>query len=99
MAKAEFKCGRCNRTFRMKAHWARHMSAAHGRKRKRAAAKKRKAKTRKLKKRRVKRLGRPKKAASQAKLRSLSLEQLGELISAARAEARRRIAAIQKTMK
>jgi uncharacterized C2H2 Zn-finger protein len=103
MAKSKFKCPRCDRTFTMKAHLARHLSATHGAKKKKAAkktakrGKKRKAKAR-FKRRGVTRLGRPKGIASQVGLRSLTLEQLGELVTAARAEARHRLAALKKAM-
>jgi uncharacterized C2H2 Zn-finger protein len=88
MAKAEFKCGRCGRTFKMKAHLARHLSASHG-------VRKRKGARKKVKVRR----GRRRRAASPLRLQDLSLEQLGELINIARSEARRRIASVRKAMR
>jgi uncharacterized C2H2 Zn-finger protein len=88
MAKAEFKCGRCGRSFKMKAHLARHMSASHGMGRRGGARKKVKF-----------RGGGRRQAASPFRLGELSLEQLGELINVARFEVHRRIASIQKAMR
>ena len=50
MADQEFKCSKCDRTFSMAAHLARHASAAHGAKRTAKAAKKRKKTAKKRKK-------------------------------------------------
>jgi uncharacterized C2H2 Zn-finger protein len=88
MARAEFKCGRCGRSFKMKAHLARHLSASHGAGRRRGARTMMSA-----------RRGRGRQAASPVRLGDLSLEQLGELINVARSEVHRRIASIQKAMR
>lgn len=91
MAKKPFQCPRCDRSFSMKAHLARHVSAMHTKKRRG------KAKPRKIRKtKRVR--GRPRGAAGLG-LRTLSLEELGDLIVAARAEARRRVTGLQKALK
>ena len=102
MAKTKFKCSKCGRSFKMKAHLARHQSAGHGTKKK-AAKKGKKGKGPKAKapakKRKVARAGRPKGAVAHLGLGSMSLEQLIALIAAARAEARRKLAELQKAMK
>lgn len=91
MAKRKFRCSKCDRTFLMAAHLARHMNTAHASPKKKAAAK-RKAK-------RVKAARRRRGVASQLGLSNMSLEELGKLMVAIRAEARRRIAEIQRAMK
>ena len=96
MAKTTFKCGRCGRSFKMKAHLARHQSAGHGAKKKTA---KKKTAGKKAKKRKVRRGGRPKGIAARLGLGSMSLEQLTELIAAARSAARRKLAELQKAVK
>ena len=118
MAKGDFTCSKCGRSFGMAAHLARHMSTIHASpqkraaaKRKRAAAKRKKAGTRKRAvgrpKKKVKKvrrakgrtLGRPTGVVARLGLRSLALEQLCEVIEAAQAEARRKMADIQKALK
>ena len=101
-AQGTFKCSRCNRTFSMAMHLARHTSAMHGSK-KRKTAKRRKAAKRRgrpaAKARRGRgrrRVGRPKGVASRLGLRNLTLDQLSQLIEAAHAEARRKIAELEK---
>lgn len=96
---AKLKCSRCDRTFSMPAHLARHMSASHGAKKKRASAKKAKRRGRPPGKRTGKaargRRGRPSGLIARLGLRNLSLEQLSEVIAAARSEAHRMIAAFR----
>ena len=60
MAKAAFKCPKCDRSFSMKAHLARHMNTIHASPKRRKAAAKKRAKRAKLagKKRVVKRKAR-----------------------------------------
>lgn len=99
MAKKAFKCPRCGRSFLMKAHLARHLSAGHGVRSKRKAKTVRAGGRKKAKRRRVTRMGRPKGVVSRFGLRTLSLEQLGEVIVAARAEARSRVTKLQKALK
>ena len=103
MAKTKLKCPKCDRTFGMAAHLARHVSAGHGKKKtvKKKVAKKRAGakRAKKVRRRKVKAVGRPKGAASRLGLRNMSLEQLAELIAAARGEARRKLAELQKAMK
>lgn len=120
-AKGKFKCPRCDRTFSMAAHLARHKNTIHASKTARKAGKKKGRPKKKVRRRRVvkragravkrarrparrarrtvKRAGRPRGIAGQMKLRTLTLEQLGELITAARAQARRKITELQKTLK
>ena len=91
MPKKTFKCSKCDRSFKMAGHLARHLSATHGKKTKKKTTTAKKAK-RRGKKRTMKKLGRPKGAASRLGLKSMSLEQLTQLIDAARHEARSRLA-------
>lgn len=124
MATGSLKCPKCDRTFGMAAHLARHLSAGHGKKpavqkkaAKRAdrrvaatagamaAGKKRgpgrpKGSGKKLgrPKGSGKRLGRPTGTVSRLGLKDMSLEQLSNVIQAARAEAHRRIAEFQDSI-
>lgn len=108
MAKAKYECRRCKRTFSMAAHLARHNSTIHRSKKKKKATKKKAARRgrppkktgarrgRPPKKVGAKR-GRPKGVTTRFKLRQLSLDQLSELIDAARQAARQRLAELQAT--
>ena len=90
MPKKTFKCSKCDRSFKMAGHLARHQSATHGMKtKKKATAKKAK---RRGKKRTMKKAGRPKGSTSRLGLKTMTLEQLTQLIDAARGEARSRLA-------
>ena len=90
MPKTTFKCSKCDRSFKMAGHLARHQSATHGMKtKKKATAKKAK---RRGKKRMMKRAGRPKGSTSRLGLKTMTLEQLTQLIDTARGEARSRLA-------
>ncbi len=95
MRKKTFKCSKCDRSFSMAGHLGRHMSASHGRKKRKKAAKK--AKKRSVR-RRKKRAGRPKGVASRLGLGSMSLEELTQVIDAARAEARRKLTALEEAI-
>jgi len=98
--KGSFKCPKCDRTFSMAAHLARHMNSVHASKGKKKAAKRKVAERRKSPKVRPgRRPGRPKGMAAQLKLKGMTLEQLTELIAAARAEAQRKMAEISKALK
>ena len=88
----------------MAAHLARHMNSTHASAQKKAAAKrKKKAKrfkpSKKVNKAKRKAAGRPKGPGARLRLRNMTLDQLMAVIVAARAEARRKIAAFQKAMK
>ncbi len=96
MAKKSFKCSKCGRSFSMAAHLARHLSSTHASPKKKAAAKKkRKAKrakkAKRVKKVKARRLGRPKGVAARLGLRHMGLDQLMNVIDAARVEARRKL--------
>ena len=91
MPKKTFKCSKCDRSFKMAGHLARHLSATHGKKTK----KKTKTAKRRGKKRTAKKLGRPKGSTSRFGLKTMTLEQLTQLIDAARGEARSRLAEIE----
>ena len=96
MPKKTFKCSKCDRSFKMAGHLARHLSATHGaKKKKKATAKKAK---RLGKKRAMKRAGRPKGSTSRFGLKTMSLERLMQLIDAARGEARSRLADIEASI-
>ncbi len=89
-----YKCSKCDRSFKMAAHLARHASSAHGARKKKTA---KKAKRRPMT-RMSKRVGRPKGAASRFGLKTMSLERLTELIDAARHEARSKLAEIESSI-
>ena len=88
-AQRKLKCPKCDRTFSMPAHLARHMSSHTG------GAGKRAAKKTGATARAAKRSDRDVAIARRYGLTSMSLEQLSNLITAARAEARRKIAELQ----
>ena len=95
MPKKTFKCSKCDKTFTRPGPFAWHMQSMHGAKKKAKTAKKAK---RRDKKRTMKRAGRPKGAASRLGLKSMSLEQLTQLIDAARGEARSKLAEIEASI-
>jgi hypothetical protein len=79
----------------MAGHLARHLSATHGTKKKMKTVKKAK---RRGKKRMMKKAGRPKGSTSRFGLKTMNLEQLTQLIGAARTEARRRLTEIEASI-
>ena len=88
MAMKRFKCPKCDRSFGMAAHLARHTTTIHGMAGKKKATKKKTGKGR---------VGRPKgsgmvRSVAGVRLADLSLDELGRLISAARLQARSKIA-------
>ena len=93
MPKKTFKCSKCDRSFKMAGHLAWHMQSMHGAKKKRKKATTKKAKRRG--KRTMKKAGRPKGSTSRFGLKAMSLDQLMQLIDAARGEARGRLAEIE----
>lgn len=95
MPKKTFKCSKCDRTFKMAGHLGRHMTATHGRKKRKKTAKKTKKRSVRRKK---KRIGRPKGVATRLGLKDMSLEQLSQVIDAARTEARRKLVALEETI-
>ena len=95
MPRKTFKCPKCDRSFSMAGHLGRHMGATHGtKKRKKVAKKVRKRSV----SRRKKRAGRPAGVATRMGLRNMTLEQLSQVIDAARAEARRKLAALEESI-
>ena len=96
MQKKAFKCKKCDRTFTKAGPFAWHMQSMHG------AKKKKKATSTKTqwrgKKRTTNKAGRPKGAAGRLGLKTMSLEQLTQLIDAARHEARSRLAEIEASI-
>ncbi len=95
MPKKTFKCKKCDKTFTRPGPFAWHMQSMHGAKKKTRVAKKAK---RRGKKRTMKRAGRPKGSTSRFGLKKMSLEQLTQLIDAARGEARSRLADIEASI-
>ncbi len=95
MPKKSFKCKKCNKTFTRPGPFAWHMQSMHGAKKKTKVAKKAK---RRGKKRTMKRAGRPKGSGGRFGLKTMSLEQLTQLIHASRTEARRRLAEIEASI-
>ena len=95
MPRKTFKCPKCDRTFKMAGHLGRHVTATHGRKKRKKAAKKAKKRSGG---RRKKRAGRPKGVASRLGLKDMSLEQLSQVIDAARAEAKQKLVAFEEAI-
>ena len=92
MPRKVLRCSKCDRSFKMPAHLARHMSSTHGFKKKRAVVKK--AKKRSTGRRAKKRARRLSGSTTRLGLSGMSLEQLTQLIDAARGEARRKLSAL-----
>lgn len=95
MVKGSFKCPKCSRTFGMAGHLGRHMSAIHGVKSAKAAPKGEGRGRGRPKGARKAGPGRPSGLSTRMGLRSMSLDQLSELISEARDEARRKLVAMK----
>ncbi len=93
VVKGQYVCEDCGKRFSMPAHLGRHRASMHGARR----AKGKKGK--KVRKPTRGRIGRPPGIVSRLGLREMSLEQLSEVIEAAKGEARRRLAAMQETFK
>lgn len=88
-----YKCDKCDRTFSMAAHLARHMSTLHASpaaKAKDASKKKRKGAKKGVAKR-AGAVGRPTGLVTRLGLRDMSLEQLRDVIDASRLEAQVKI--------
>ena len=96
MPKKTLKCKKCDKTFTRPGPFAWHMQSMHGAKKKKKATAKR-ANWR-GKKRTMKKAGRPTGAASRLGLKTMSLEQLTQLIDAVRDEARSRLADIEASI-
>ena len=95
MPKMTLKCKKCDKTFSRPGPFAWHMQSMHGAKKKKATAKKARWRG---KRRTMKKAGRPTGAASRLGLKTMSLEQLTQLIDAARGEARSRLAEIEASI-
>jgi hypothetical protein len=87
---AKFKCEKCGKQFAMAMHLGRHRTTIHGQKRKKVA--KRAA-------RKSRRGGRPSGVVGRLGLRSMSLDQLVEVIAAAKAEAASRLTELQQAIR
>jgi uncharacterized C2H2 Zn-finger protein len=95
MPRKKFKCPKCDRKFSMAAHLARHTSTMHGMKSKTKKASKKRAGRRK---KGARRMGPPSGIERKFGVRNMSLDQLGNLIAAARAAARDKIAAFENQL-
>ncbi len=95
MPKTTLKCKKCDKTFTRPGPFAWHMQSMHGAKKKTKVAKRAKWRG---KKRTMKRAGRPTGAASRLGLKTMSLEQLTQVIDAARGEARIRLAELEASI-
>jgi hypothetical protein len=94
---AKFKCEKCGKSFGMAMHLGRHMTTIHGRTPTAAKAAKPK-KTKKVGTRKRGRVGPPTGVAGRLGLRDLSIDQLVEVIAAAREEGQRRIAEMKQVL-
>ena len=86
MPKTTLRCKKCDKTFTRPGPFAWHMQSMHGAKKKTLKKAKRRGK------RTMKKAGRPKGSTSRLGLKTMTLEQLTQLIDAARGEARSRLA-------
>ena len=98
MAKKKFKCPKCDRSFSMAAHLARHTTTMHATKRKTKTKKAAKRKVGRPKKTGARRMGPPTSVERKFGVRNMSLDELGNLISAARAAARDKIAVFENQL-
>lgn len=89
MTQMKFNCPKCDRSFSMAAHLGRHVTTMHATKRKTKMASKNKTSG---KKKGARRMGPPTSIERKFGVRNMSLDQLGNLISAARVAARDKIA-------
>lgn len=94
---ATFKCVKCGKAFAMAMHLGRHMTTIHGQARKVVKPTKAK-KAAKGGARKGRRVGRPPGVAGRLGLRTMSLEQLVDVISAAKVEAGLRIGELQRAL-
>ena len=96
-AQRKLKCPKCDRTFSMPAHLARHMSSHTGGAGKTVAKKTGERKIPRVQK--AKRAGRPAGIVTRHGLKNMTLEQLTELITAASTEAHRRITELREAIR
>ncbi len=97
--KSKFTCPKCGQSFGLAMHLGRHLSAIHGQVRAKSRKGVRGPKPGRRGGRRGRPVGRPAGAGGRLGLRNMSLEQLVEVISAAKDEAGRRIAEFQEAMR
>jgi ribosomal protein S14 len=97
---AKYKCEKCGKEFAMAMHLGRHMTTIHGQAAKAAKAAKavRPQRTAAAGTRSGRRIGRPAGFIRRMGLKDMSLEQLIEVIAAAKEEAGQRIAAFQEAI-
>ncbi len=105
MLKSSISCPRCERTFSMQAHLARHLSTTHGVKsavKKKKTGKKRGRPKGSLNKKTIDkvmgRTGRPTALVARLGLRDMSIDELTQVIEAARSEARNRLSELQAAL-
>ena len=97
-AQRKIKCPRCDRTFSMPAHLARPLNTTHGSNAKKKVSKKKAGKRQVRRVQKANRAGRPAGITTRHGLRNMTLEQLTELITAASAEAQRRITELREAI-
>lgn len=99
MPKGGNKCPKCDRTFSLPMHLARHMSAMHGagprKKAKKTGARRGRPPGRRRGRPAGSRMGRPTAVVSRLGLKSLGLDDLKQVIEAAKDEARRRLSELE----
>jgi len=95
---AKFKCAKCGKEFGMAMHLGRHMTTIHGRAPKAGKAAKPK-KPKRAGARKGRRVGRPPGVVGRLGLRNMSVDQLLEVIAAAKDEVTKRIADIQDAIR
>ena len=95
---AKSKCEKCGKTFALPMHLGRHMTTIHGQAAKSAKLPKAK-KAARFGARKRGRIGRPPGVVGRLGLRSMSLDQLVQVIFAAKEEAEHRIGEIQKQLR
>lgn len=89
--KGAYKCSKCDRKFSMPAHLTRHMNAIHGTGKKKKVAGKKVTRGRK-----ARQPGRLTGVGARLGLRNMTIEQLSEVIVAARQVANEKIAELQE---
>lgn len=97
--KGVFKCPKCDRKFSMAAHLARHTSTIHSSTRGKGGSKAKAMRRGGFKGigRRTGQVGRPSGPAARLGLRTMTIEQLVQVIDSARDEARLKLADLERT--
>jgi hypothetical protein len=96
---ATFKCEKCGKKFGMAMHLGRHMTTIHGQAPVKSAKPAKAKRAVKIGARKGRPVGRPAGVVSRLGLRDMSLDQLVEVIAAAKAEAGVRITELMEAIK